>query len=429
MRKDTIKVTHRGGLAAVGVGWFTVPLFAAVPFFLSGEIGGPLDCYFESVSGFTTTGSSILTRIEDISHGILLWRSLIQWLGGMGIVLVTVALFSFLGVGAVELYRAEVPGLKEEKLRPRIATVARTLWVTYIVISCLEVILLFLGGMNLFDSLCHTFTTMATGGFSTKTAGIAHFGSPFIHWIIIFFMILAGTNFALHATILSHKGRGYFRDIEFKFYIGAFIVSILLITLARYVHGPAGNFGQFMSENTFTVVSLMTTTGFANCDYEQWRNVTHFPLLLLFLLMFIGGMGGSTGGGMKCIRIVLLFNILRREINRLIHPKALHRVTIGSYTVPDEVVKLTSAFLILYVIVFFAASLALAMLGLDAVTALSAVAAAVNNIGPGLGTVGPAENYAHLAAPVKWILIVCMVAGRLEVYTIVVLLFPMFWKK
>jgi trk system potassium uptake protein TrkH len=427
--KDSVKVTRRAGLAAAGIGWFAAPLFAALPFFLSGEIGGVTDCYFESVSGFTTTGSSILSRVEDISHGILMWRSMIQWLGGMGIVLVTVALFSFLGVGGVELFRAEVPGLKEEKLYPRIATVARTLWITYIIISAAETVLLLVGGMDLFDALCHTFTTMATGGFSTKTAGIAHYQSPFIHWVIIVFMMLAGTNFSLHATVVSHRGLAYFKDPEFRFYSGAFVISVVLVSASRLLAAPVENVERFIRENAFTVVSLMTTTGYANCDYELWQSATHFPSVLLVLLMFVGGMGGSTGGGMKCIRIMLLFKILRREINRLIHPRAIHHVKIGGRIVSEEAVKTTSAFLVLYILVFITGALALAVMGIDAVTSISAVAASINNIGPGLGTVGPAENYLHLPVAAKWILIICMVAGRLEVYTIVALFFPTFWKR
>jgi trk system potassium uptake protein TrkH len=429
IRRDSIKVTHRNGLAAVCIGWFTAPLFAALPFCLSGEIGCPTDCYFESVSGFTTTGSSILVQIEGISHGILLWRSLIQWLGGMGIVLVTVALFSFLGVGGMELFRAEVPGLKEEKLYPRIASVARTLWLTYIIISAAQVVLLLLGGMGFFDALCHTFTTMATGGFSTRTASIAAFPSPYIQWVFIVFMALAGTNFSLHATALRHRGLGYLRDTEFRFYMGAFLVSIGLISAARLLSSPINGIETFIRENAFSVVSLMTTTGFANCDYEQWQAYTHFPSVLLVLIMFIGGMGGSTGGGMKCIRTLLLFKMLRSEINRLIHPKAIHKVRVLGHAVPEEVLKNTSGFFLLYIFVFLVAALALLMMDLDAVTAFSAVAATINNIGPGLGTVGPAENYAHLPLAAKWVLIVCMVAGRLEVYTVAVVIFPTFWKK
>jgi trk system potassium uptake protein TrkH len=429
VRRGTIKVTHRAGLGAVGLAWFITPLFAAVPFIWSGEIGSFTDCYFESVSGFTTTGASILQKIEGISHAVLFWRSFIQWMGGMGIVLVTVAFFSFLGAGAMELYKAEVPGFKDEKLYPRIATVARTLWITYIVITVLQVVLLRAGGMNLFDSLCHAFTTMATGGFSTKTTSIAFWPSPYIQWVIIAFMAIAGTNFSLHATICSHKGLAYLKDTEFLAYVGIFLLSITLIGVARALTCSVGNVEQFIRDNSFQVVSIMTTTGFSNTDYEKWHEFTQFPPVLLVALMFIGGMQGSTGGGIKVARILVLFKILIREIRLLIHPRSVHQVKLRGRVIPEETIKRTAAFFFMYVIVYVLSSLALALTGVDAVTSLTGVAACMNNIGPGFGLVGPADNYSILPVDAKWVLVFDMIAGRLEVYTVVIMFFPMFWKK
>jgi trk system potassium uptake protein TrkH len=424
-----LRMTPRTGIAAVAVGWITVPLFSALPFLLSGGFGGFTDSCFESVSGFTTTGSSILVEVEPVARSLLLWRSYIQWMGGMGIVLVTVAVFSFLGGGALQLYRAEVPGLKDDKLYPRIATVARTLWLTYILLTAAQVLLLLLGGVSLFDAVCHAFTTLATGGYSTHTASIAYFESPYVQWVVVVFMALAGVNFALHATALSHRGLGYLRDAEFRFYAGILLVSAALIALARWSGGPVAWSESFVRENVFSVVSILTTTGYANCDYEQWQTATHAPALILTLLMFVGGMGGSTGGGIKCIRFLLLLKLLRREAGRIMHPRAVHAVKLMGRTVPDDVLRATAVFFFAFVLLFVVASLALALLGLDAVTAVTAVASALNNIGPGFGSVGPAENFHHLPDIAKWILMVCMIAGRLEVYTLLLLGFPSFWRR
>jgi trk system potassium uptake protein TrkH len=429
IKRDRIRITHRSGLAAAGISWFLTPLCAAVPFMLSGEIGGPTDCYFESVSGFTTTGSSILQTIEPISHAVLLWRALTQWLGGMGIVLVTVAFFSFLGVGATSLYQAEVPGLKDDKLFPRIATVARTLWLTYIILSVLEVLLLVLGGMTLFDAFCHMCTTMATGGFSTRTASIGAFGSAYLQWVIIAFMFIAGTNFSLHATVFSHRGLSYVRDSEFRFYLGVVLASTALICVSRLLSAPIERVELFVRESAFAVVSTITTTGFATCDYEQWAKVTHVPMMVMVTLMFVGGCGGSTGGGIKCIRILLLLKMAHREILRVIHPRALHNVRLQGRTVPDDALRATAALAFLWIAFAVVASLAVTLTGLDFVTAVTGVAATLNNVGPGFGTVGPAENFAHIPAAAKWVFIVCMIVGRLEIFTVFVLFFPSFWKK
>jgi trk system potassium uptake protein TrkH len=429
IKKDRIKITHRSGLAAAGISWFLVPLCAAIPYMLSGEIGGLTDSYFEAVSGFTTTGSSILQTIEPISHAVLLWRALTHWLGGMGIVLVTVAFFSFLGVGATALYQAEVPGLKDDKLFPRIATVARTLWLTYIILSALQVLMLVLGGMSLFDSFCHMCATMATGGFSTRTASVGAFDSAYLQWVIIAFMFIAGANFSLHATVFSHRGLSYLRDPEFKFYLGVILASTALICVSRLLSAPVERVELFIRESAFAVVSTITTTGFVSCDYEQWEKVTHVPTLVLVTIMYIGGCGGSTGGGIKCIRILLLLKMSHREILRVIHPRAIHTVRLQGRTVPEEALRTTAALAVLWIAFAVAASLAVTLMGLDFVTAITGVAATLNNVGPGFGTVGPAENYAHIPAAAKWVFIACMIVGRLEIFTVLVLFFPPFWKK
>ena len=429
IKRDRIKVTQRSGMAAAGIAWFLTPLCAAIPYMLSGEIGGLTDSYFESVSGFTTTGSSILQTIEPISHAVLLWRAMTHWLGGMGIVLVTVAFLSFLGVGATSLYQAEVPGLKDDKLFPRIATVARTLWLTYIILSILQVLLLVLGGMSLFDAFCHMCATMATGGFSTRTASVGAYDSAYLQWVIITFMAIAGANFSLHATVISHRGISYLRDPEFKFYLGVILVSAALISVSRLLTGPVDRVELFVRENVFAVVSTITTTGFVSCDYERWEKLTYVPTMVLVTIMYVGGCSGSTGGGIKCVRILLLLKMAYREILRVIHPRALHTVRLQGRTVPDEALRATAALAILWVAFALGAILAVTLMGLDIVTAVTGVAATLNNVGPGFGTVGPAENFAHIPMAAKWVFTVCMIVGRLEIFTVFVLFFPPFWKK
>ncbi len=429
VKRDSIKVTPKVGIAAVSLGWFCVPLFAALPMLATGEVGSFTDCYFESVSGFTTTGASVLANVDSLSRATHFWRTYIQWMGGMGIVLVTVAVFSFLGEGGIRLYNAEVPGLKDDKLLPRVATVARTLWLTYIVISAVQVLLLRLGGMSWFDAVCHTFATMATGGYSTKTASLAYWDSSYLQWVVTAFMAVAGANFALHATVFRHKGLGYLRDPETRFYLGTMVLATGLISVARASTGPVGSWDTFLRHNAFSVVSVMTTTGFANCDYEQWQNTTQLPAIVLVALMFVGGAGGSTGGGFKCIRLLLLFKLLGAEIKRVIHPRAIVSVKLAGQTVPDHACRLVAVLFFAWAAVFLVASLSLAMLGIDAVTALTAVAATLNNVGPGLGTVGPSENYGYLPSTAKWILSVCMVGGRLELLSVLPLLAPGFWRR
>lgn len=428
LRKRTLRLTRRTGMAVVVFGWITVPLFACMPFLLHGSMGGITDCYFESVSGFTTTGSSILTNIEVLPHGILLWRSFIQWLGGLGIVLLTVAFFSFIGVGGNELFQAEVPGLTADKIQPRIAETARHLWWVYSGLTLLEAILLTLGGMSFFEAVCHSFTTLATGGFSTRNTSIAGF-SPYIQWVVIVFMFMAGTNFTLHYSLFREGKMRYIRDPEFRFYLVVTLSASAAIIGARYLTGIAPGVEQSLREAVFTTLAMLTTTGYANCDYELWQSATWMPSALVVTLMFIGGMGGSTGGGMKVVRVLLLLKIAYRELYTAIHPSAIYRVKIGKRSVSPELQGTVAGFFFLYMGIFAVSTLLLAAMGLDYVTALSGAATALNNIGPGLGSIGPTENFAHLPAGAKWLLSLLMIAGRLEIYTFFVLFVPAFWRR
>ena len=418
-------ISHREGMAIVTIGWMAIGFFGAIPFYLGPEFNTFVDAFFESVSGFTTTGSSILTNIEAVSKGLLFWRSFIQWLGGMGIIVLSVAILPFLGVGGMQLYKAEVPSPVPDKLKPRIRDTATILWKVYALISLAEVALLMIGGMTFYDALCHAFTTMPTGGFSTQNASIAHYDSIYFDTVVIFFMLLAGINFSLHYQFLRGKPLAFWRDSECRFFLGTVLVLIAIVTLNIY-----GNvyekIGETLRFGAFQVVSIVTTTGYATADYELWPTMSQ---LILLLCMFLGASAGSTGGGMKCLRVMLYLKYCYKELFSLIHPRAVKPIKLGGRTIPEDVVRSVLGFMGLYVGLFAFSSVLMAGMGLDFTTAITSVAAAIGNIGPGLGTVGPVDNYAHIPYLGKWVLIGCMLLGRLEIYTVIILIVPEFWRK
>jgi trk system potassium uptake protein TrkH len=418
-------VSQREGMAIVTVGWTAVGLFGAIPFFLGNGSFSFTDAFFESVSGFTTTGASVLTNIEGLSKGLLFWRSFIQWLGGMGIIVLSVAILPFLGVGGMQLYKAEVPTPVPDKLKPRIRDTAMILWKVYALITLVEIGFLLFGGMTLYDALCHTFTTMPTGGFSTKNASVAHYDSVYIDWVIIFFMLLAGINFSLYYQMLRGKPLAFWRDSECRFYLGALL--ILSLAVSYNIFGTVyQTFTEALQYGVFQVVSIMTTTGYATADYEKWPAMSQ---LILLLCMFLGASAGSTGGGMKCLRIMLSFKYCYKELFTLIHPHSVSHVKIGGKAIPEDVMRSVLGFMVLYMGLFALNSVLLAGLGVDFMTAFSAVASAIGNVGPGLGMVGPVDNYAQIPVAGKWLLIWCMLLGRLELFTVVILLVPEFWRK
>jgi trk system potassium uptake protein TrkH len=425
-RKDRAEViSQREGMAIVAVGWTVVGFCGAIPFYLGDEFFSFTDAFFESVSGFTTTGASILTNIEAVSKGLLFWRSFIQWLGGMGIIVLSVAILPFLGVGGMQLYKAEVPSPVPDKLKPRIRDTAKILWQVYALISLGQVILLMLGGMSLFDALCHTFTTMPTGGFSTRNASIAHYDSVYLDCVIILFMLLAGINFSLHYQMLRGKTLAFWQDSECRFFLGTVLVLVFLVGWDVFKSVYA-TLGEALRYGAFQVVSIVTTTGFATADYEQWPAMSR---LILLLSMFIGASAGSTGGGMKCLRIMLCFKYCYKELFSLVHPRAVSHIKISGKTVPDDVMRSVLGFMALYVGLFAISSVVLAGTGVDFITSFGAVAASIGNIGPGFGMVGPAENYAAIPAFGKWLLAWCMLLGRLEIFTVIILVVPEFWRK
>jgi trk system potassium uptake protein TrkH len=415
----------KDGLAIVGLSWICISLLGALPFFLSGVVPSYTDAFFETVSGFTTTGATIIIHIEGIPRGILFWRSLTHWLGGMGIIVLSVALLPAIGRGAYQLYRAEAPGPAAERLRPRMKETAKTLWTVYFLLSMAETILLMAGDMPLFDALCHTFGTMATGGFSTKSVSMAAYGG-YIQWIVILFMFLAGCNFMLHYQVLRGKVGSYFRNEEFRVYLALVLVCVPVFTLVLGITGR-GFDEQVLRQAGFQVVSILTTTGYTTADFNLWPA---FLKITLIMLMFIGGCAGSTGGGMKVIRIYVAFKAGFRSIIRSILPNAVMPLKVDSKPVPETYTAGAAAYFIIYMFLFLIGTMIMTVTeNTDLITGFAASVACLSNIGPGLGNVGAAQDYAWISATGKWFLCFLMLAGRLELYSILILLVPAAWRK
>lgn len=418
-------IAKREGFLIVTLVWTVFSFFGSLPYIISGVIPDLTNAFFETMSGFTTTGSSILDNIEKMPHGILFWRSLTQWLGGMGIIVLTLTVMPIFGIGGMQLFIAEVPGVVPDKISPKIHQTARMLWALYIAFTTLEVVLLWLGGMSWFDSICHSFTTMATGGFSTKQASIAHWESPYIQYVIIFFMILAGTNFSLSYLVLKGKFSRLYRDEEFKYYI-LFIVGFTVIIFSGLLITTALDLENAFRDSLFQVVSIITTTGFATADYLTWSPVL---TILIFSLFFFGGSAGSTGGGIKIMRIVLLLKNSYYELRRIIHPNAIIPVRFNNHSVDAKIITNVLAFFMFYMIVFFVSTIIFTIFEPDISTAMGAVATSLGNIGPGLGSVGPAYSFQHVHPIGKWFLSFLMMLGRLELFTVLVIFSPAFWKQ
>ncbi|MGD8386167.1 MAG: potassium transporter TrkG [Desulfobacteraceae bacterium] len=424
-RHERPSLSHRDGVLIVTLGWIVAGLAGTLPFLLTGAIPGFTNAYFESISGFTTTGSSILSNIESLPEGVLLWRSLTQWFGGMGIIVLSVAILPFLGIGGMELYKAEVPSPVVDKLKPRISDTAKALWKVYVLITVMEILLLLGGGMHLFEAVCHAFCTLPTGGFSPMNASIAHYDSAYFDGVVLVFMLLAGINFSLHYRLIKGNAGPFFGDPECRVFLGLFAVFTLAVTLDIH-ESVYATFSEAFRYAAFQVGSILTTTGFATADFDRWPA---FSRLILLLCMFLGGMAGSTGGGMKIMRVMLLVKHAYRELFRAIHPHAVATVKLGQRPVPDKVLHGIWGFSLLFVGLFVLAAVIMAALGLDLITAFSSVAASIGNIGPGLGGVGPMCNYLDIPLAGKWVLIFCMLLGRLEIYTVIVLLVPEFWRR
>jgi trk system potassium uptake protein TrkH len=421
-RKDVIR--HRDVFAMVTLSWLATSLFGCLPYLFSGSLGSFTDAYFEATAGFTTTGATVVLDVEALPMGILFWRSLTQWLGGMGIILFALAVLPFVGSGGMQLFRAEAPELTVDRLRPRIIDTAKALWYIYAALTAAAFALYKAGGMEVFDALCHAFTSLATGGFSTKNASIAHFQSPFIDAVCTVFMFLAGINYSLYFYGFRGDLSRFWRSSEFRFYISVTATSIVLIMFSTgsYYSGVLESFRY----SSFQAVSIMTTTGYSTADYEQWAP---FARMLLVTLMFFGGMIGSTGGGMKQVRVLLMLKQGYRELYQLIHPHAFTTMKLDGKHITKEILGSIWGFLFIFMFICVLGSLAMSALGVDMITSFSTVVSAVSNVGPALGEAGPTENYHGLPGAGKWVLAFCMLAGRLEIYTVVILFMPRFWKK
>jgi trk system potassium uptake protein TrkH len=417
-------INKREGFLVVSLAWVSISIFGTLPFLISGTIPSFTNAFFETISGFTTTGATILTDIEVLPKGILFWRSMTHWIGGMGIIVLSITVLPFLGIGGMQLYSAEMPGVTKDKLHPRISETAKRLWGIYVLLTVVQTALLMLGGMGLHEGLCHAFGTMATGGFSTQNSSIGGY-SAYIQYVIIIFMVLAGMNFSLHYLALVGRFRQVWRSEELRKYLYILIgVSFIIALLLVWKTGLGWE--KASRDALFQVVSIVTTTGYITSDYLAWPGALWF---FIFLLMFLGGMAGSTGGGIKVVRQLLLFKNAGKELKRAIHPKGVIPVRLNHEAVSQDVIYKVMAFFQLYILVFMFGAMSLSFLGLDFETAIGASISALGNIGPGLGSVGPVGNYAFIPAIGKWLLAFMMLLGRLELFTILILVTPYFWRR
>jgi trk system potassium uptake protein TrkH len=416
-------VTTREGFAIVTMAWVATAVFGALPYLLSGTLHSPVAAVFEAMSGFTTTGATVFSDIEALPHGILLWRSMTHWIGGMGIIVLVIAVLPYLGVGGMQLFRAEVPGPTPERLRPRITQTAKLLWLVYFGLTAVLAVLYLAGGMGPFDAVNHSFSTLATGGFSTRNTSMADM-SPFIQWVTILFMYLAGVNYALHFRAATGRIL-YLRDEEWRFFTTVLLVSAAAVTALNLLAGSSTGAESAVRDGLFQVLAITTTTGYVSADYEQWVPGAR---MVLFALFFVGGMAGSTSGGVKALRVMLLLKAVGNELRRHLHPRAVLVARINGKPIKGEVAARIVGFVILYLLLCLAGALALALTGIDPLTAIGGSIASVGNVGPAFAGLGPTDNYGWMTSPGLGVLTFLMLVGRLEIYTVVLLFHPELWK-
>jgi len=417
-------ITVKDSFLLVALAWLIVSIIGALPYYFTRTIPSFMDAFFESVSGFTTTGATILTDVEFLDWGLLFWRSLTQWIGGMGIIVLAVAILPQLSVGGLQMMKNEMPGPTFEQIKPRIKQTALSLWKIYFLFSGLAFVAFWIAGMPWFDALCHMFSTLGTGGFSTKNSSFAAFGQT-IQFIAVVFMVLGATNFVLHYSWLRGDFKKLFSNSEWKFFIGVLIFCVAAVTCELVFRMNLPIFSA-LRISIFQVVSLGTSSGFVNADYNTW------PMLskgLLLLLMIVAGCAGSTAGGFKQMRLLLLLKRAQQTLTKYIYPKAVVPIKLEKHVIPNDVLHGVSGFFIIYIFLFLLASFLLMAFGVEVETAFSAVISSLSNIGPGFGQVGPTENYAFLPGVVKATLCACMLIGRLEIFTILVLFFPATWRR
>ncbi len=415
--------TVRDSFIIVFLSWLVLSLFGTLPFLFSDSIHNLTDAIFESVSGFTTTGSSVLTDVESIPRGILFWRSETHWIGGMGIIVLVLAVFPHFRVNAMQLFGAETSAVVFEKLKPRLIQNVKRIWFIYLVLTLTEAILLYLGGMDVLDSLSHAFGTVATGGFSTRNASIGAF-SPYVQYVVLLFMILSGINFALHYLAFTGNFKRVFRNEEFRFYIGLIVAVGLIIASYLYLNMDYSVEKAFRF-SFFQVVSIITCTGYSTADYQVWP---YLPVLFIFLLMLIGGCAGSTSGGIKVVRIWIAIKRIRLQVKQLIHPSMIRPLKYNELIIETNHQNLIFSYILLYLAVFFIGTFIMSLFGLDIKTAAGSVATTMGGVGPGFGNVGPANNFAAIPQLGKMFLAMLMVLGRLEIFTVLIIFTPSFWR-
>ena len=415
--------SRKDSFLLVTLSWLVISLFGTLPYLLTQSIPLFTNAFFESVSGFTTTGSSILTDIEVLPKSMLFWRSLTHWIGGMGIIVLFIALFPMMKVGKIYLFNAEASVVVEEKTFPRIFSVARTIWLIYILLTFLEIILLYIGGMNLFDSVCHAFATVATGGFSTKNTSIGNY-SPYIQYVVAIFMILSATNFNIYLLMLKKKFSSVFKNEEWRTYLLILFIIVVIVAIILYAN-DIYNLEQSFRYALFNVASLMSATGFATTDYLLWPALAW---MFILLVMFIGASSGSTGGGVKVVRYVILIKKIKSTFQEIIHPNIISPVRYNGHVVEDDIVFKVLVFIIMYFIIVIVGTFILLILGVDPLTAFGSSLTAMGGMGPGLGLTGPAGNFSSIPVVGKYILIILMLIGRLEIFSVLILFTKEYWK-
>ena len=424
VKADLGNLKVREGFMIVALCWILGSILGCLPFIISGYIPNFADAFFETVSGFTTTGSTILEDIEVIPKGLLFWRSFTHWIGGMGIIVFAIALLPALGISGQKIARAETTGPTFGKITSKVSESAKILYLIYISFTAIEIILLKIGGMNFYDSMIHTFGSIGTGGFSNYNASVGRFNSLYIDIVITIFMLLAGTNFSLYYQILRGRWKDFFSDSELRLYLLIFSISVFLITANLWLSGSYDSIGQSLRYSLFQSSSIMTTTGFATADFDLWPT---FSKMILFFLMFIGGCSSSTAGGIKVIRILLLLKLMKRGIAIRLHPRAVIAIKINEKPIPADTISAVANFVFLYFLIFFVGTILLSLENFDLLTTLSSVAACLGNIGPGFSLVGPVLNYSIYSDLSKFMLAILMLIGRLELFTIILLFTRQFW--
>lgn len=419
------QLTRRDGYLIVSLTWFVFSLFGMLPFLISGYIPGVTNAFFETMSGVSSTGATILDDVEALPHGLLFWRSLTQWIGGLGIILFTIAVLPIFGVNGVQIFAAEASGPTHDKIHPRIGITARWIWVTYTLLTVVATGLLYVGGMGWFDSICHAFAATGTGGFSTKTASIAFYHSPYIEYVLSAFMFISGINFTLILLFFMGRFKKTLLDSELKFYAACVAVCTLFIAAVLFWRTDIDAETAFRTA-LFQVISIQTSTGFATVDYMAWPAVAWG---IMPLLMLIGACAGSTAGGMKCIRMVILWRIMKNEFKRLLHPNAVLPVRLNRQVIAPTLQSTVLAFCFLFVLIVFACTLILLALGVPFMEALGVIVSSIGNTGPGLGAFGPSYSFNALPDAAKWISSLLMLLGRLELFTVLLIFTPDFWKK